>query len=326
MTKMRILLFFILIPILTFGRDPQFSQFYANPLYLSPSFSGLSDGNRVNLNWRNQWPEIQGKFITYSFSYDRDFPLFNSGLGILITRDQAGSGNLATTGAELQYSYEIFLQDISFRPALSFSYYQRSIDFWKLVFNDQLRPGGNHPISIEVPPFDRIGWIDASTSLLTYSEKFWAGVTLHHLFRPNVSLYEWSDEGMSPLPIQYSFYGGLKFVKPGHLLRPLAESIQVAMHWKKQGDFQQLDIGMYWYKNPIVLGAWYRGIPGKRRSDAIVFLAGWKMEGISIGYSYDFTVSRLIGSTSGSHEISLSYTWEPIKRSQRPRMVPCPDF
>ena len=38
------------------GQDPEFSQFYANPIYLNPAFTGTSALPRVVVNYRNQWP------------------------------------------------------------------------------------------------------------------------------------------------------------------------------------------------------------------------------------------------------------------------------
>ncbi|MFT4523977.1 MAG: hypothetical protein ACI85F_000118, partial [Bacteroidia bacterium] len=50
------------------AQDPQFTQFYANPLYLNPAFAGSKRCPRVVMNYRNQWPAISGTFVTYSAS------------------------------------------------------------------------------------------------------------------------------------------------------------------------------------------------------------------------------------------------------------------
>jgi type IX secretion system PorP/SprF family membrane protein len=76
------------------GQDPQFTQFYANPLYLAPSFAGATEQDRISATYRNQWPELNNVFVTYSFAYDHFFENFNSGVGILLLRDVAGSGDL----------------------------------------------------------------------------------------------------------------------------------------------------------------------------------------------------------------------------------------
>ena len=65
-----ILFLIVLLNLNSFGQDPQFSQFYANPMYLSPSFAGSTNGTRAVLNFRDQWPAIPGSFITYSASVD----------------------------------------------------------------------------------------------------------------------------------------------------------------------------------------------------------------------------------------------------------------
>ncbi|MDP6908597.1 MAG: type IX secretion system membrane protein PorP/SprF, partial [Flavobacteriales bacterium] len=64
-----------------FAQDPQFTQFYANPLYLNPAFAGSKRCPRVIMNYRNQWPAISGTFVTYSASFDMDINALHGGLG-----------------------------------------------------------------------------------------------------------------------------------------------------------------------------------------------------------------------------------------------------
>src|SRR5215510_8547591 len=87
-----------------FGQDPEFTQFYANPLYLNPAFAGSQKCPRVSLNYRNQWPALSGNFVTYSASYDQFYDPIAGGVGILILNDQAGEGTLTTTNASLMYA------------------------------------------------------------------------------------------------------------------------------------------------------------------------------------------------------------------------------
>ncbi|MFW5710219.1 MAG: PorP/SprF family type IX secretion system membrane protein, partial [Bacteroidota bacterium] len=101
----------LIIPVRVTGQDPQFSQFFSNPLYLAPSFAGLVEDTRVGMNYRKQWPEIPGAFDTYSFSFDHYFEAFNSGLGFFALKDEAGSGNLALTNLGLQYSFDFKISD-----------------------------------------------------------------------------------------------------------------------------------------------------------------------------------------------------------------------
>src|SRR6201990_792280 len=69
------------------AQDPQFSQFYAAPLYLNPAFAGSTNQARIGLNYRNQWPAIDANFTTFSAFADFYLEDYNSGVGVIINRD-----------------------------------------------------------------------------------------------------------------------------------------------------------------------------------------------------------------------------------------------
>jgi type IX secretion system PorP/SprF family membrane protein len=315
-----------------FSQDPQFSQFYSNYLYLAPSFAGLTEKNRIAFSYRNQWPEIKTGYQTYAVSFDKYIEKFNSGLGVLFFQDVAGSGNLRTTSIGLQYSYDFKLtQTWHARPGMHFNYMERGIDFEKLLWNDQISASGNAPVSAELGPMDQVGDIDFSTSLLTYSDRFWFGASIDHLLRPNQSLYYYEEEDGNParVPLKYSIFGGVKFIRNENLLRPIPTSIQLAFLYKQQDQFKQLDFGVYWYRNPLVVGVWYRGIPFYKEifnRDAVTLLLGIKTKSMNIGYSYDFTLSKLMMNSGGAHEICVSYSFKTKPIKHKPRAIPCPEF
>ena len=311
----------------SFGQDPTFSQFYANALYLSPSFAGATNEYRFALNYRNQWPAVPGVFHTYSISFDKALTSFNSGIGVLATYDVAGSGNLSTTNIGLLYSYDFNInQDWHIRPGVNFKFYYLGLDIGKLVFNSQITGSGVSP-SVTPPPFDNVADIDFATSALVYNDRTWAGLTLDHLLKPKTSFY--GDE--STVPIKLNLYGGAQILKKTRLRVKMQEVLSVAMNFQKQGKFYQTDLGLYYYKNPLIFGIWYRGIPlvTSQAGDAIIGLIGIKTSQLHIGYSYDFTISNLISSTGGAHEISLVYEFNNLSLGQlkkRIKAIPCPEF
>jgi type IX secretion system PorP/SprF family membrane protein len=319
--RILVIILFLSIVIGIKGQDPQFSQFYSNPLYLAPSFAGAVDGSRVALVYRNQWWESKSPFRAFSFSYDHYFSTFNSGVGILAYRDVSGSSNLGSTNIGIQYSYNLTLFNVyHVRPGMAFYYVEQSIG-GNIRFMDQII-GDRTYSGAPLPEHSRPD-IDFGFSTLFYSAKTWLGATADHLLTPNITLYE----SEATIPIKYSIYGGYEFRRKGKLLKPSDETMTFAFMYKKQESLQQLDLGVYWYNYPLVLGIWYRGLPylNSQRGDAMVFLVGFKTRQINIGYSYDFTISNLLREVKGSHEISLTFKFLLPKRTKR-GSVPCPEF
>ena len=305
------------------GQDPQFTQFFASPMYLSPSFAGSTKGKRVTLNYRDQWPALPKSFVTYAFSYDHFIHTINSGLGVQFLREQAGAGNLSTTNLGLLYAYHIKLNhEWRIIPALGFYYTQQQLQFHKLTFGNELL--NENPTRTEPRPREFVWDVDASASGLLLSEQYWVGLTIDHLLLPNQSLT--GEESL--LPIKYSLFGGMRIPIGSRYNRRSFESIFPAFHFRKQGLNYQMNLGVYWHKQPFMLGFWYRGIPVFRNypsNDAIAILLGYSTEQFSFGYSYDVTVSELAGLSEGAHEISVIFKFGEYQTPREKwKMNPCP--
>lgn len=312
------------------GQDPHFSQFYANSLYLAPSFAGAIEENRFSLNYRNQWPAIPGVFHTYSFSYDRYMTNFRSGIGVLATYDVAGSGDLSNSTIGLLYSYDIQVnQEWHIRPGINFKFVYLGLNYGKLIWNHMITAGGTTP-SVTPPPFESVADVDFATSVLVYNDRIWAGFTLDHLLAPRQSFYgDWDTK----LPMKVSLFGGYQIARRGRLLRSSKynEVLSIAANINFQDRSAQSNIGLYYYRDPIIFGLWYRGIPfvTSQAGDAVIALVGIKTKDLHIGYSYDFTISNLIASTGGAHEISLVYEFITTSLGANRRQfhaIPCPEF
>lgn len=320
---------FLLSALFLKAQDPQFSQFYANPLYLNPAFAGTSVQSRVVMASRVQWPSIPGAFQTYSVSYDQFFPMIKSGFGVDLYYDRAGTGGLSTTSAKFMYAYELKIKrDLYVRPAVEMGYNIRAIDLNRLTFGDQLNTG--NPSTAEPIDLQKKQYFDIGAGLLLYSSVYWAGIKFGQINQPDQSLL--NDK--SPLPMHFSFHGGYKLRLQNS--RSLNRNfVFFAFNYKAQAKFDQLDIGAYFEHNAITLGVWYRGLPvvynentGIGR-DAVILLVGWSQNGMRVGYSYDITISMLGLNTGGSHELTITYEWankNNRRHSKRRRVIPCAKF
>ncbi len=318
-----------LIPLSISAQYIHFSQFYAAPLVLAPSFAGANEGARTTINYRDQWTGIKkGVYITEAFGFDIAARKINSGFGLLVVHDKAGTGNLGRldVGALYSWNTQLTRSGIFFRPGLELKFSQRGVDFEKLVFPDQLSFDGIASQTSQPGPVDRTKFfLDATVSALIYSDKFWIGLTVDHLFRPNDAFYDRTYR----VPLKYTNFGGYKFGNYSNRRR-IGDKYMVSYQLRYQGGSYQLDLGGYWDHEPILVGIWLRGLPylnitGTLNMDAMIFLVGYHIFNFTIGYSYDLTVSPMLMRAGGSHELSLSYTMITEKRRHRRKgAIPCP--
>ncbi len=290
------------------AQDPQFSQNYATPLYLNPAFTGANSWQRVILNYRNQWPAASSiGFVSYVFSYDYNISSISSGIGFFAIQDRAGESALTYRSFGGLYSYEARLtKEWSLRMGVHFAYTSKDVDYSRLLFNDQISTGGG--ISFDANSYFNVSYLDINSGMLLYNRNAFIGFAGSHLTEPNESFIG----GESKLPRKFSIHGGYKFdLNATRVVR----NIMPTFNYKWQGNFDQLDMGIYYNHEPLVLGIWYRGVPISAFSnsyfnnDAFVFLVGYNVndQPLHIGYSYDLTVSGLFSNSGGSHEISLVY-------------------
>jgi type IX secretion system PorP/SprF family membrane protein len=284
------------------------------------------------MSYRNQWPAVPGVFNTYCISFDKDLPNFNSGIGILATYDVAGSGNLSTTNLGLVYSYDFNVNaEWHIRPGVNFKFHYLGLDIAKLIWGSQLRGTGIAP-PIYPPPFENVADIDFATSALIYNDRIWGGFTLDHLLAPKISFY---GDNNTTIPVKFNLFGGMQILTNTRLRQKMYEALSVAINFQKQANYYQSDFGLYYLKYPLIFGVWYRGIPfmtskdlSWQAGDAIIGLIGIKTEQLRIGYSYDFTISSLVNSTKGAHEVSLTFEFNTPDRgrNRKIRAIPCPEF
>jgi type IX secretion system PorP/SprF family membrane protein len=325
-SKMKRIIFITIIALAagkTFCQNPQFSQYYASPLLVAPSFAGNSLGTRAFLSYRDQWAKLAGSVVTYSAAVDNNFYTINSGMGVVVMRDVVGSARLGSTSITGMYSYRFNItDDWRIRPGISISYTQRSLQYKRAIFPDQISFTGTDPSSIEQPN-DPYYYIDASSSIVVYNRRMWFGLCVDNMLRPNASMARLNAR----LPMQWSQFGGVNFPMHNSVGR-VPEVITLNYLLKATTNYRQMDVGINWYRAPLLLGFAWRGIPaadGYHSYDALIFTAGIAFNNMAIGYSYDFTVSQLGSATGGSHEITLSIAFNEGNKKNRQGAIPCPD-
>ena len=311
------------------GQDFYLSQGYAAPLYLSPSFAGLTNGSRIALSYRDQWPGIPNTYKNFSFSIDHFFENYKSGVGLLMLRDDAGGGQLVNQNIGLLYSYEFeVMRNIFVRPGIQFKYSERITDASKQTYYDQLgNPSGAGGVngSIVSLDTDNTRKFDATVSGMIYSDFFWFGLTIDNLIKSNIGFTDIDTRK----PVKTTVFGGYKYKYRDGYRNKDEQSVTIALNYFAQQSFSQMDAGVYWYINPMELGLVYRGIPilapkALSNRDALIFIAGFNFGSMRFAYSYDLSMSGLAGSSNGANEFSFIYRFNQTYKKRIYRgSVPC---
>lgn len=317
---------------LAFGahaQDPEFSQFYAAPVYTNPAMAGTAfcdrrSAGRFSVNYRNQWPSLPGTFRTFNATYDQHHERVGGGIGLMATYDRAGSGLLTTTSFSGVYSYVLPVNKVFFlRGGIQASYMQKSIDQSKLKFGDQIHPTQGFVLRTNEPIFnDNVRFPNFAAGILGYSEQFYAGFAIHNITEPVQSFYG-NNDGI--IPRRYTFHSGV--IIPLDNKKFSQATLSPNALFMMQQNFTQLNFGFYANKGPLVTGLWYRQTMGQYgNSDAIMVLLGFRKDKFKFGYSYDITVSDARAAAPGSHEVSASIEWCLNQRRVPFKPIRCPDF
>lgn len=316
-----IFLLFLFCPGIAFSQDISFSQFYANPLYLNPAFSGSVGVPRVALQYRNQWHSFDNAFATYSAAFDIPVERLQGGIGGYVLNDAQADGILKTLQVNLSYAVFIRLsENYRLHGALQGGFNQNSLNTSRLVFADNLDPNyGNHGTSGELATLTdpNYNFVDFSAGILMYSKRLFYGIAAHHLAEPNQSFYPGSED-VSKLCRKYTAHFGtrLPVYLYGHNRKKFDISPQVIM--QLQGNFQQFNYGLFATKRGLTVGTWFRQNFGLRY-DAVIFMFGFMKRSWQFYYSYDFTVSGLRADSGGTSEISLTFL---LNKTDKNKLLP----
>jgi type IX secretion system PorP/SprF family membrane protein len=328
--------FLFLIPILSWGQDVQYSQYYANPIYLNPAMVGSTGMSRVGFNFRNQWPALDQTFLAYTAYFDHYEERYNSGFSIIFHGANESFTETSWNEVGLGYSYRLQLSEDRFIQAgIQGSFITRDAYFGRVIFGSQLDINRGS-IDLSGNGFageSQVRDVDAHAGLVYYGKRAWLGAAMGHLLSPDIS---YLLEGTSRLPKKISLHGGYRFsLDPGYINdyfnnTDQERSFSVGFNYKQQGQFSQLDLGTEFFFEPLALGLWYRGLPTKYdlpNHESLVAMLGVSLDsGLDVGYSFDFPISAYsLGRSGGSHELSVRYVFSS-QASGKKRYQPLPSF
>ena len=300
----------------------QFTQFLHNPYIVNNAFAGVYDQLDISSGYRHQWVGIETAPRTYYVSvnaplggkngmmYNPSMRISRHGNGNTMRPSKISTGKLkhgiggfmmydkfgAFTVSTAMASYAVHVpatRDYNVSFSLSAGYSNHVIDDSKVDFLDL----GDPTYAMILSNGGKQGYIDLTASALLYSKDLFVGYTGAQLLKDHAKLN--SNGGSFDLLMHHTIIAGYNF-KLNESMRLTTAMLTKYVH-PAPVSFE--------ITGRLIYNNWIWGAVGYRHGDAVSATFGLYLNSlIKLGYSYDFSVTRLQGYNSGTHELVIGVT------------------
>lgn len=264
-----------------------FTQYMFNGLVINPAYSAVDQSLNITALARQQWVGFKGAPNTQTLSIHSPIKSSNTSVGLILMRDQIGevirdNGAFATVAHRVEVSEGTYLA-LGVNGGISkyvgeYSLTGSASASSDPVFVDQNNLRGNFGMG-----------------LMLFSEKFYAGISSPFFYYRDLGGESPSETAYKP---HYIMQGGyLVSLSPDIKFKPNVLVKYVS------GSPVQIDVNAnFLLKETLWLGGSVRSM------DSFDIIAELQVTpNIQVGYSYDFTTSKLARVEKGSHEIVLNF-------------------
>ncbi len=290
-----ICLVLILYPCLS-QQDPLTSNYMFSTLNYNPGFAGTSGMICATAMNRQQWIGFKGAPSTTLFNISAPVSPFkiNSGVGLIVENDNIGFDK--NTNLSLIYAYIAEIGQGKLGVGLNAGIYNMTLDpDWQIPTGDVFTPPSGDPLIPESK--ESVVTFDAGLGAYYRTDKYYAGLSVSHINQPRVKF----TKGVSYISRHY-------YLTAGYVLQMSNPSFELLPSLYALSDGKVIQISatsLLRYNKKVWGGVSYR--PG----DAVVGIVGIELfNGIRVGYAYDFPLSDVRKSTSGSHEFMVNYCFD----------------
>jgi type IX secretion system PorP/SprF family membrane protein len=324
MVKLFINVLFIKILLFSFSvnaQDVEFSQLFADRMYLNPAYAGMDYCPRFLVAYRNQWPGVQLPYVTYTAAFDKYIESLHGGIGIRIMKDDQGGGVFNQLSADLIYAYKTkIFSDFSLSFALEVSLFQKSLNTRDLTFYNMIDPvqGAIYP-NTEYVDQEKFNSIDFSSGILLNYKRNFIGFSASHIPQNMVA----NHNEYLPLKLTANIVTIITFDKNDTKRNKFI--LEPNIVFIRQQNMNMLYSGTYFDINQMSFGLFLRQ-NFRLHLDALVASYHLQINKLELGYSYDITLSKFYGQTLGSHELSIIYILPCDKKIRKYNTISCPSF
>lgn len=284
------------IPFAIFAQqEAQFTQYNDNMLYYNPAYAGSREVMNITALYRQQWVGIEGAPVTQSLAFHTPLKYESIGLGVSVLNDKIGPLNQTWLNVDASYTlrFKRHKGKLSFGVKGGINLVNNRVgDLYATDQNDILSSGY---LKNEMLP-------NFGGGIYYHTDKFYVGVGVPRIIesKPDFNQLNFDDQRH-----YYASIGGYFKFNRMLKLRPSA-MFKVTDNAPFALDLSASLI----YYDKLWLGANYR----LNESAGILFQYQFSNQ-FKLGYSYDFSVNKLMRFNYGTHEILLSYDFMFKKKS-----------
>lgn len=304
-----------------------FGQYFIANSFYNPALAGDTRFAQVQIAERIQ-PTVSNIFLTNSMvSYDQKIPNHRSGLNFYLAQE---TSTFKEQHIKINYSYTLpILKKIWIKSGFGISYNSINTHANTYKYPDQYDTYGytGQPTQ-EILQQEKAAYPGFSLGFAAYNDLFWFTLGTENLNRPGVEIIE--GKYTAPLIINSSM-GLLIAMNKKQLTRRIFNryggiepysSIGPVVSYFKNGPFNVISFGVNTYINPIFGGINYNynSMSNNFFSEgtaSLNIMAGYRIQSLSVAYSYDLILTRTPTNYKGAHEISFSYYFYAYKEDYK---------
>ncbi len=269
--------------------DPMYTQYMYNESSINPAYAGSHKALSFSALARMQWVGIDGSPKTQTFNAHAPLKKEKIGVGINIVNESIGVQK--RTGGALNFAYRIKLKSSTLCFGVQAGVVSFIDNFSKVstvTQNDQQFIANSQRLT--TPNF--------GAGVYYYTKKFYVGLSIPRMIENKMAIGGGASNKVSAKSFHYFLAMGYVYDVNTQLAIKPTIMIKATQNAPLQGELTVQAI----MKNSLWVGLAYRS------GDAISALLGYQINPqFKIGYSYDYTLSKLRKYNSGSHELMLNY-------------------
>lgn len=295
-------------------QDAQYTQFMYTKLPQNAAYTGSREALSIRALYRDQWTAKKGNVIegapkTTSFSIHSPLKKESFALGFFYVNDRIGLEQKNQFDAT--YAYRISLgKKIKLSIGIN-----AGLLWYKLNSTDAVlvNPNDNKYL-------DNVSRVlpDVGAGIYLYHPNFYFGASVPNFIKGNLSNKGDSESKAKRTAHLVVMAGGMIPAGKHLKIRPQIQYCYLASVVQKVPHTVDLNLSLLIYER-FNVGVQYHTTFGNKNNgvkltnpDSIDFMMeAWLTKQLMIGYSYDYTLSKLSSINSGTHEIILGYDLTP---------------